>query len=155
MRCKFTLFSTCNNSQLSFQDLIQVVDNLYKVDFNKFPIHAFCLIIKDIKTDALRLQKLIDFCCDKNIPHNLMFTRNKSNEIRVFLFPHQKSNFGADKVFTSHLNIAFCELSGFIPIGDEELYESISESYVLSRFNDEIGNICDDIEKDFKNILLN
>jgi hypothetical protein len=111
--------------------------------------------LKDIKSDALKLHKLINFCCDKNIPHNLMFTRTSSSEeIRVFIFPHEKTNFGADKVFTSHLNIAFCELSGFIPIGDEELYESITESYVLGRFNDEIGNICDEIESDLKNIFL-
>lgn len=103
----------------------------------------------------MKLHKLIDFCCDKAIPHNLMLTRRQSSdEIRVFFFPHAKSNFGAEKVFTSHLNIAFCELSGFIPIGDEELYESITETYVLSRFNDEIGSVCDDIENELKNIFL-
>jgi hypothetical protein len=112
------------------------------------------VLLNDIDADAHKLHKLIELCCDKSIPHNLLFTKTKTSEVRVFLFPHAKSNFGADKVFTSHLNIAFCELGGFLPIGDEELYESITETYVLNRFNDEIGNVCDDIEEDFRKIFL-
>lgn len=137
-----------------FQPLIQVAGNLHKVDYEKFPISAFCVLLNDNKTDALKLHKLIEICCDKNIPHNLLLTKRKTAEIGVFIFPHAKSNFGVDKVSSSHLNIAFCELSGFIPIGDEELYESITETYVLSRFNDEIENVCDDIEDDFRKIFL-
>lgn len=62
-------------------------------------------------------------------------------------------NFGADKLYTSFLNVAFCELSGYIPIGDEDLFDTINESYILNRFNQEIQEICDTIESDLKELL--
>lgn len=134
--------------------MIHIAENLYKINNEKFAIKAFCLILKDITKDARKLHEMVKLCCDKIIPHNLFFTKSKNlNEIRIFFFPRHLSNFGADKVFSSHLNIAFCELSGFIPIGDDDLFESINENYVIDRFNDEIKTICDAIEEDFKNII--
>lgn len=62
-------------------------------------------------------------------------------------------NFGAHKMYSNFLNVAFCELSGYIPIGDEELFERIDQNYVLDRFNEEIDNVCDTIENDLKAIL--
>lgn len=109
--------------------------------------------MNDTKTDALKLHKLVEYCCEKTIPHNIFFTRSKTNELRVFFFPRTLGNFGADKLYTTLLNVAFCELSGYIPIGDEELYETIVESYIVDRFNQEIQNICDTIETDLVEIL--
>jgi hypothetical protein len=71
----------------------------------------------------------------------------------VFFFPRTLGNFGAEKLYTNFLNVAFCELSGYIPIGDEELYETISESYILDRINEEIQNICDTIESDLGELI--
>lgn len=76
-----------------------------------------------------------------------------SDEIRVFFFPRSLRSFGADKIYSTFLNVAFCELSGYIPIGDEELFDTISETYILDRFNQEVQDICDLIENDFVQLL--
>lgn len=101
----------------------------------------------------MKLQKLVDYCCEKTIPHNIFFTKSHTGELRVFFFPRTLGNFGALKLYTSFLNVAFCELSGYVPIGDEELFETITEEYILERFNQEIHDICDKIESDFVEIL--
>ena len=114
------------------------------------------MILKDIKRDAEKLNAIVKYCCEKVIPHNISLTKSRDlKEIRIFFFPRFLSNFGANKLFSSHLNVAFCELSGYIPVGDDELYDKITESYVLDRFNEEIGAICDEIENDFKYIVEN
>lgn len=111
------------------------------------------MVANDEKTDALKLQKLVDYCCQKTIPHNIFFTRSRTDELRVFFFPRTLGNFGAEKLYTSFLNVAFCELSGYVPIGDEDLFETISEKEILERFNDEVQDVCDKVEKDFVEIL--
>lgn len=83
----------------------------------------------------------------------MFFTKSQTNELRVFFFPRTLGNFGVEKLYTSFLNVAFCELSGYIPIGDEDLFNSIDETYIIDRFNQEIGDICDKIESDFVEIL--
>lgn len=148
LTCRFKLLLT-----ISSQDLKQIASNLYKLHDPGLPVKAFCLISNDVETDALKLQKLVDYCCQKTIPHNIFFTKSRSNELRVFFFPRTLGNFGAEKLYTSFLNVAFCELSGYVPIGDEELYETIDESYILERFSQEIQDICDKIEGDFVEIL--
>lgn len=136
------------------QELVHLVDNFYKIDYEKSSINGFCMILKDIKSDVEKLHKLVQYCCDKVIPHNFFFTKSRDmKEIRVFFFPRYLNNFNACKVFSTHLNVAFCELSGFVPIGDDELYATITETYIVDRFKQEIEAICDDIEKDLKNIV--
>lgn len=126
---------------------------MYKINDPSLPAKAFCLVANDEKTDALKLQKLVDYCCQKTIPHNIFFTRSRTDELRVFFFPRTLGNFGAEKLYTSFLNVAFCELSGYVPIGDEDLFETISEKEILERFNDEVQDVCDKVEKDFVEIL--
>lgn len=129
-----------------------MASNLYR----STEIPAFCLVSRDIKSDVEKLYKLVQYCCDKVIPHNIFFTKSKDlKETRIFFYPRFLSNFGANKVFSSHLNVAFCELSGYLSIGDDELFEKVDESYVVDRFKEEVGTICDDIENDFKNIVGN
>lgn len=122
--------------------------NFYKVDDPKYPVKTFCLIANDTKVDAQKLHKIVQYCCAKTIPHNFFFTKSQSNELRAFFYPRTMGNFGAHKMYTNFLNVAFCELSGYVPIGDEELFEEINQDYVLARFNEEIQNVCDTIESD-------
>lgn len=129
------------------------MSNLHKIEDANFPVKGFCLISNDVKNDAIKLHKLVEYCCQKTIPHNMFFTKSPANELRVFFYPRTLGNFGADKIYSSFLNVAFCELSGYIPIGDEELFETISEKYILERFNEEIKDICDKIEQDLIEIL--
>lgn len=111
------------------------------------------MIANDSKSDAEKLQKLVQYCCEKTIPHNFFFTKSHNGELRAFFYPRTMGNFGAHKMYSNFLNVAFCELSGYIPIGDEELFEEINENYVLDRFNEEIQNVCDTIEDDFIAII--
>lgn len=134
--------------------LRQLIDNFYSINDERLPARGFCLLLNDIDLDAQKLFKLVEFCCQQTIPHNMFFTKSHtSNETRIFLFPRSMKSFGTDKIYSSFLNVAFCELAGYIPIGDEELFKSINESYILERFSQEIQNICDVVEKDFVRIL--
>lgn len=136
-----------------FQDLENVAGILHKINDIRYPVPGYCILITNT-CEANTIQRLIDFCCQQNIPHNLFITRSKNpSEIRVFLFPRLNSNFKLDKVFDNQLNVAFCELSGYIPIGDEELYEMINENLILKRFSEELGKVCGEIEEDFGKIV--
>ena len=93
---------------------------------------------------------MVNLCCAKNIPHNIFFTHGFNNEanksdLRCFLFL-RKTDFDSEKTFTNHLNIAFCELSGYISLGSEEIYDEIDEKYVLKRIVEEIRDDLDDFE---------
>lgn len=133
----------------------KLASNLYKIEDPRFSVQGYCLIASDdTSTDALKLFKLIEYCCQKVIPHNFFFTKSQTpGETRVFFFTRTIGNFGVDKLLATYLQIGFCELAGYIPIGDEELYEKISEDYITNRYNEELGNVCASIEKDFVEIL--
>lgn len=135
-------------------DLKNVASNLFKISDPKYSVQGFCLISKEPKTDAKKLHKLIQYCCEKTIPHNFFFTKSQTpGETRAFFFVRTVGNFGVDKMLASYLQIGFCELAGYIPIGDEELYESIDENYIINRFKQEIEDVCASVEKDFAEIL--
>lgn len=134
--------------------LRKIVDNLYRIEDESLPVKGFCLLLENIEIDAQKLFKLVEYCCMKIIPHNIFITRcHKSNETRVFLFPRSLEKFGFDKMQTLFLNVAVCELGGFIPLGDEELFNTITESYIVERFQQEIMNICELIEDDFISLM--
>lgn len=131
-----------------------VASNLFKIHDPKYSVQGYCLVANNPKTDALKLHKLVDYCCRKVIPHNFFFTKTETpGEVRVFIFPRTIGNFGVDKLLSSFLQIGFCELAGYIPIGDEELYDKIDETYIIKRFEDEIQNVCSSVEKDFAELL--
>lgn len=112
---------------------------------------GYCFVI-DCATDAANVHKFIEYCCLQNLPHNVFFTFGIFNELRVFLFPRLIGKFNCDKVYTSVLNIAFCELAGYLPIGDEDLYATITENDVVKRFGEELGDVCTRIENDIVNL---
>lgn len=67
------------------------------------------------------IAKLIEYFCAKCLPHNIFCTKENSkddngNVVKVFVFPRDKME--DVKEFNS-FNIAFCELSGYIPIGSK------------------------------------
>lgn len=132
----------------------KIASSLYKIDDPKYSVQGYCLIANDPATDALKLYKLLEYCFQKVIPHNFFFTKSQTpGETRVFFFTRTIGNFGVDKLLASFLQIGFCELAGYIPIGDEELYEKISEGYIINRFNEEIQDVCASVEKDFVELL--
>lgn len=134
--------------------LRKLTGNLHKIDDERLPVKGFCLIYEDIEIDAQKLFNLVEYCCTKIIPHNIFITKSHaSDETRIFLFPRSMKKFGFDKSCTSLLNVAICELGGFISLGDEELFNTISESYVVDRFQQEILDICELVENDFINLM--
>ncbi|CRK95274.1 CLUMA_CG008699, isoform A [Clunio marinus] len=146
---------------IEFVELKNVASNLFKINDSKFPVKGFCMIAKETKSDAEKLSRIIEYCCANKVPHNMFFTKSRmSDDIRIFFYPRMLGNFGAEKVYTSLLNVAFCELSGYIPIGDENLYETINENYIIDRFNQEIQNIISDYcknvqqSKPFSHIMM-
>lgn len=150
------LISLQNQLYVEDVELKNVVSNLFKIDDPKYSVQGYCLISKDPKSDAKKLNKLIQYCCEKTIPHNFFFTKSKTpGETRAFFFVRTVGNFGVDKMLASYLQIGFCELAGYIPIGDEKLYESIDESYIVNRFKQEIEEVCTSVEKDFAELLKN
>lgn len=117
-----------------------MIKNLFEID-ELYPAIGFCFPLtninelNDISDDIF---KLIQFLCNNNIPHNLFITygkqnanviagggdtigndddNNRNNEIiKIFIYPREN----ACKIKTFHsFNIAFCELSGYIPVGSK------------------------------------
>lgn len=41
----------------------------------------------------------------------------------------------------SNFNIAFCELSGYVPVGSDEIYDKLSEEFILDKIQANIGNV--------------
>lgn len=111
----------------TFQDLKHIQRNVYKID-DKYPANGFCIQIDrgadskrkdEICCDAIRL---IDYLCQHNIPHNIFITYGKDDvadirKLKIYIFPRD-STVGAVKEFSS-FNIAFCELSGYVPVGSK------------------------------------
>lgn len=90
---------------------------------DEYPVQAYCFIIantEETKATCADVYKLVSHLCDQNIPHNVFFTGGTfnaaSNVIRVFVFP--RKNICESKQFVP-FNIAFCELSGYVPVGSE------------------------------------
>lgn len=60
--------------------------------------------------------KLITFFLKENVPHNIFFTFGSFNgkeALRIYIFPRENRQEAKDTNF----NIAFCELSGYVPVG--------------------------------------
>lgn len=106
-----------------------MIGSVYRLS-NDYPVQAYCFIIantEETKAICADVFKLVNHLCDQNIPHNVFFTFNDaSNVIRVFVFP--RKNICENKQFVP-FNIAFCELSGYVPVGSE--YRKIVCNYPL------------------------
>lgn len=95
-------------------------------DVHKFtgPIKAYCLTVVDwssrmIKEIVGQVMKIVDFFCSENIPHNLFFTFESTEErqaVHIYIFP--RNQVCEIKEFSSY-NIACCELAGFVSVGSE------------------------------------
>lgn len=92
--------------------------NVYKIHEN-FGIPGYCFPIFDkTKADLVLIDifKLIDFFLKENIPHNIFFSLGSYNGIealRIYVFPRENLH----EVKDTNFNIAFCELSGYVPVG--------------------------------------
>ncbi|KAL5288320.1 GDPGP1 family protein [Megaselia abdita] len=85
--------------------------------------------------------KLIKWMIDSLIPHNLYFLK-ESTFVKIFVFAKKEAI--AVKTL-GQVNLAFCELIGYVPVGDEEVFDGLDEDSLVSSFRDASGDIYDKI----------
>lgn len=118
---------------------------LYQLDGDR-PVDAFAFRLQNM-TNLSRLgadvMRLVSFLCDRDIPHNLFFTLGNNDDggelLRIVVFP--KAQTSAAKEFSS-FNIAFCELSGYVPLGSAVLYAALTEAEIVSKMRADVGDVC-------------
>ncbi|XP_055378122.1 GDP-D-glucose phosphorylase 1 [Condylostylus longicornis] len=107
---------------------------------------AFCYVIKqemELQKSAEDIYEFIKFLCKESIPHNLSIIKLQDHVIRVFIFIRE--NPCVVKDYTK-INIAFCEFSGYFPVGDKILYESLNEEFLIKKIKLETGNCFDKVK---------
>lgn len=98
--------------------MIPLKNNAYKID-GKYDVPGYCFLILDkneIEFILIDIFKLIEFFLESNIPHNIFFTLgsfNGTEVLRIYIFPRESVH----EVKDFNFNIAFCELSGYVPVG--------------------------------------
>lgn len=130
--------------------------NIYRLS-DKMPTEAICFIFtKTTDAEALSAQilKLFNFIiwlCEHDIPHNLFLTPNRNeslgNVLKVFVFCRKSFCYVKD---LNTYNIGFCEVSGYVTVGDEQLYERLTEQEVLAKIQQETGDVFKEIYEYFK-----
>ncbi|XP_055303240.1 GDP-D-glucose phosphorylase 1 [Sitodiplosis mosellana] len=121
-------------------EITPISDDIYRMDF---PAFALCLPIfhwRDKGVIASKISKIVEYFRQESIPHNIFWTygtHSNQNLVKVFIFPRNRLT---DKI-SSSFNAAFCELTGFVPIGDAEAYEQLSEDFIIDCISEAMGEI--------------
>lgn len=164
---------------------------LYKIQKqqnHKISIKAFCFRFVQSESAIVveNVHKLVEYMCQHNVPHNVFMTlevadvasssegQPKTPYLRLFIW--LRENLHANKA-VAPFNIAFCELSGYVPVGckfgsvhvtflffflyleifdsiivfvlAETLYETLTEDEMLCKINEELGTVADRLEETF------
>lgn len=135
------------------QAISPISNGIYRMDD---PVFAFCLPIFqwiDKEVVASNLAKIVEYFCQKSIPHSIFWTfgtHSNKNLVKIFIFPRYKLT---DKI-SSSFNAAFCELTGFVPIGGMKL-NGFTMSYIV--FKEFLFNLIDlnGFFKKFRQIIRN
>ncbi|XP_031639769.1 GDP-D-glucose phosphorylase 1 [Contarinia nasturtii] len=136
-------------------EIIEMSDNVFKIEF---PTFAMCMPVfhwTDREAVANKFMKIITYFCEKSIPHNIFITHGRhrdTNLVKIFIFPRSSMS---DKHVAS-FNIAFCELVGYVPVGDVDVYENLTEDFLLDKISTAIGPIDRQaIEADILKLISN
>lgn len=99
-----------------------------------YPAHAYCFHIPTI--DAVAhiaddVYRIIEYFWANIVPHNLFWTFGVTTDgrrqtMKIFIFPRMEMH---DKTSVASMNVAFCELSGYVVVGGE------SYKVVVAQFN--------------------
>jgi len=132
--------------------LKKIFDNFYLIE----PGIGFCLRLEKGVLDLVeKAEILFNHLCDNNIPHNMILTTNVDSanctSLRLIIFP--RNQFQTNKLL-SDLNIAFCELSGYVTTGCKKLYETLEEETLLSEINSIVRDVTGNLVDQFKHLLI-
>ncbi|XP_055617180.1 GDP-D-glucose phosphorylase 1 [Toxorhynchites rutilus septentrionalis] len=110
------------------------VEKLYRLDWDH-PAKAFVIVSQDFtspQTFANQIYKLIGVFLAHNIAHNLFLTWNRPETVlRALVYPRLRPCVYKQ---ASPFNVAFCELSGFVPLGNESDFEQLDERLLGEHF---------------------
>ncbi|XP_037939359.1 GDP-D-glucose phosphorylase 1 isoform X2 [Teleopsis dalmanni] len=114
------------------------------------PTEAICFVVDKSDSEILldvKIKQIYDFVmwlCENNFPHNIFMTKciNSINKLKIFIYYRQEFCVIKD---LSYYNIAFCELSGYVPVGDKSLFDKLTEKDVIERIQNESGKISKNI----------
>ncbi|XP_001352613.3 GDP-D-glucose phosphorylase 1 [Drosophila pseudoobscura] len=110
------------------------------------PTEAICVVFEanddeaEVQEKVNNLQKLANWMCGQNIPHNLFITQDrrpgKRGSVQVFVFA--RSHYCVNKDLAD-FNVGFCELAGYIPVGNSEKLDNLTEPLVIKRIREVTG----------------
>lgn len=89
-----------------------------------YPAKAYCFhISNDEETEQIvdDVYRLIEYFWTEIVPHNLLWTFGAVDGrqlLKIFIYPRMQMH---DKMSAS-LNVAFCELSGYVVVGSKSKY---------------------------------
>lgn len=138
---------------------MHLVKNLFKINDIFLPIKGYCFLMnfdeRSVASLSSDIQRLIDYCCQHNIPHNLFFSYGKSmNELRIFVFVRSRKHLENEVDYGKIFIMAILELSGYYPSVTKEVYEIIDENFILERFRDELGSVFEETLRDVVDLYL-
>lgn len=104
---------------------------MYCLD-DSMPTQAICWVIKPDESESQVMSKLtsvikfITWLYENNLPYNMFLTSARTNDIigdglKLFIFAREHFTATKDNSL-GVINIGFCELAGFIPVGGMCLY---------------------------------
>ncbi|XP_065090405.1 GDP-D-glucose phosphorylase 1-like [Ochlerotatus camptorhynchus] len=128
------------NHKLYVEDapVTALAHHLFRLDDH--PARAYCFLLQPNTPPthfAQRIYRLITILLSGNIAHNLLLTWNGSRDtLRALIYPRLRP---CENKQVSPFNVAFCELSGFVPLGDESDYERLDELQLATYFREAQG----------------
>ncbi|XP_062543261.1 GDP-D-glucose phosphorylase 1 [Armigeres subalbatus] len=104
------------------------------------PARAYCFLYKPTEPAVNftnQIFHLISVLLSQNIAHNLFFTWNGSRDIvRAMIYTRLKP---CENKHVSPFNVAFGEMSGFVPLGDVTHFEQLDEARLEKLFREAQG----------------
>ncbi|XP_055913199.1 GDP-D-glucose phosphorylase 1 [Eupeodes corollae] len=123
---------------------LEVIGKSGAYRFSKtMPTEAICYLIDDSNKQSIlkTIYELIKFMCHHNIPHNIFITRDRTQtnkRLKLFIYARDQHYIVKD---TTVLNAGFCEFSGYVTVGDSELFNSLTEEKVFEKLKSESANV--------------
>ncbi|GAB0090488.1 FERM domain [Sergentomyia squamirostris] len=115
--------------------LNELTSSLYILE-DKYPTCGLCVIVREfdcLQQVSAKVFQLVNFLCKRNIPHNIFITNGSFKGTscqRILIFPRDNRYLLNEKKL-SGFNIAFCELSSYVPVGSKEIFNSLTEDVIV------------------------